>query len=56
MVSTCIHDTQIPTRTNEYNSGELILDPDKNPYVFPALIVSNTFATIAYDAHVITKI
>ena len=41
---------------NEYISGKLILDPHKNKYVFPALHVSNNFATMEYDAHIKTKI
>ena len=38
----------------EHNSGKLILDPHKN--FFPALNVSNIFGTIAYDAHINSKI
>ena len=41
---------------NEYNSGKIILDNSSNKFIFPALNVSNTFATIDYDAHINTKI
>ena len=41
---------------NEYFSGKLILNPQNNEYVFPALNVSNNFATIDYNAHYDTKI
>ena len=40
---------------NEYISGKLILDPQQNQSVFPALNISNNFATIDYDAHINTK-
>ena len=40
---------------NEYISGKLVLDPHKNQYVFPALSVSNNFATIDCP-HTYTKI
>ena len=40
---------------NEYITGKIVLDsPTK--HVFPALNVSNNFANIDYDAHIITKI
>ena len=41
---------------DEYISGEIVLDTSKNKFIFPALNVSNTFATIDYDAHINTKI
>ena len=40
---------------DEYISGEII-DNSNNKFVFPALNVSNNFATIDYDAHISTKI
>ena len=41
---------------NEYISGKLVLDPHKKQNVFPALNLSNNFATIDFDAHINTKI
>ena len=41
--------------TNEYPSGKLVLDPHQKQYVFPALNVSNKFATIDYDDQINTK-
>ena len=41
---------------NENISGKLVLDNSNNKFVFPALNVSNNFATIEYDAHITTKI
>ena len=41
---------------NEYISGKLELDNSNHKFVFPALNVSNNFATIDYDAHINTKI
>ena len=41
---------------NEYISGKIILYPHNKKNVFPALNVSNNFATIDYDAHINTKI
>ena len=41
---------------NEYNSGKLNLDPHKHKYVFPALNISNDFATIDFDGHINTKL
>ena len=41
---------------NEYISGKIVLDSTTKHYVFPALNVSNNFATIDYDAHFNTKI
>ena len=41
---------------DEYISGKLVLDTSNNKFVFPALNVSNNFATIDYDAHINTKI
>ena len=40
---------------NEYISGKIVLDNSNNKFVFPALNVSNNFATIDYDAHINTK-
>ena len=40
----------------EYISGKIELNNSNNKYVFPALNVSNNFATIDYDAHMNTKI
>ena len=40
----------------EYISGKKELDNSNNKFVFPALNVSNNFATIDYDAHINTKI
>ena len=40
---------------NEYLSGKIVLDSSNIKYIFPALNVSNNFATIDYDAHVDTK-
>ena len=41
---------------NDYISGKIILNNSNNKYIFPALNVSNNFATIDYDAHINTKI
>ena len=41
---------------DEYISGKIVLDTSNNKFVFPALNVSNNFATIDYDAHNNTKI
>ena len=41
---------------NEFISGKIILNNSNNKYIFPALNVSNNFATIDYDAHINTKI
>ena len=41
---------------NGYTSGKIVLDNSNNKFIFPALIVSNNFATIDYDAHINTKI
>ena len=41
---------------DEYISGKIVLDNSNNNLVFPAIIVSNNFATIDYDAHINTKI
>ena len=40
----------------EYISGKIVLDSTTKHYVFPALNVSNNFATIDYDANNNTKI
>ena len=37
-------------------SGKIQLDTSNQKYIFPALNVSNNFATLEYDAHIITKI
>ena len=42
--------------TNEYISGQIVLDPDTKTYVFPILSVLNNFARYDYDAHINTKI
>ena len=36
--------------------GKIVLDNSNNTFVFPALNVSNSFATFDYDAHINTKI
>ena len=41
---------------NEYISGIIVLNNSNNKYIFPALNVSNNFATIDYDAHINTNI
>ena len=41
---------------DEFISGKLVLDTSNNKFVFPALNVSNNFATIDFDAHINTKI
>ena len=41
---------------NDYISGKIVLNNSNNKYIFPALNVSNNFATIDYDAHINTKI
>ena len=41
---------------DEYVSGKIVLDTSNNKFIFPALNVSNNFATIDYDAHINTKI
>ena len=41
---------------DEYISGKIVLDTSNNKFIFPALNVSNIFATIDYDAHKNTKI
>ena len=41
---------------NEYLSGKITLNSSNNNNIFPALNVSNTFATIYFDAHINTKI
>ena len=41
---------------NKCISGKIVLKNFNNKYVFPALIVSNYFATIDYDALINTKI
>ena len=41
---------------DEYISCKIVLDTSNNNFVFPALNVSNNFATIDYDAHINTKV
>ena len=41
---------------NENISGKIVLGNSNTKFIFPALNVSKNFATIDYDAHVITKI
>ena len=41
---------------NEFIFGKIALDSSKNKFIFPALNVSNNFATIDYDANINTKI
>ena len=41
---------------NEDIFGKIVLDPTAKHDVFPALNVSNNFATINYDAHTSTKL
>ena len=41
---------------DEYNSGKIVLDTSNNKFIFPALNVSNNFATIDYDADINTII
>ena len=37
-------------------SGKIQFDTSNQKYIFPALSVSNNFATVDYDAHINTKI
>ena len=37
-------------------SGRIQFDTSNQKYIFPALSVSNNFATLDYDAHINTKI
>ena len=41
---------------NEYLSGKIVLNTSNNKNIFPALNISNNFATIDYDAHINTKV
>ena len=41
---------------NECISGKIVFENSNNKFIFPALNVSNIFATIDYDAHTDTKI
>ena len=41
---------------DEYISGKIVLESSNNKFVYPALNVSNNFATIDYDALINTKI
>ena len=41
---------------DEYISGKIVLDNSNNKFVFPALNVSNNFATIDFVANTNTKI
>ena len=40
---------------DKYISGKLVLDTSNTKFIFPALNVSNNFATIDYDAHINTE-
>ena len=40
---------------NEYISGKIVINNSINNFMFPAVNVSNNFATIDYEAHIITK-
>ena len=42
--------------TDQNISGKKQFDNSNQKYIFPALKISNNFATIDYDAHVNTKI
>ena len=39
----------------EYISGKIVLDNSNKNFIFPALNISNNFATIDYDAYINTK-
>ena len=41
---------------NEYISGRILMDPNNNEFILPALTVSNNFATKDYGAHSNTKL
>ena len=41
---------------NEYISGKIVLNHSNNKFIFPAIKVSNHFATKDYDAQINTKI
>ena len=41
---------------NEYTSGKIVLDNSNIKFMFPALNLSNSFATIDYDAHKIQQL
>ena len=41
---------------DEYISGKIVLETSNNKFVFPALNISNNFATIDYDVRINTKI
>ena len=51
-----MHTGQPQSIINEYISGKIVLVNCNNKFIFPALNVSNNFATIDYDAHMKTKI
>ena len=51
-----LHNIQIFLLHTLMVSGKKVLDKSNNNFVFPALNVSNNFATIDYDAHINTKI
>ena len=40
---------------NKYFSDKIVLDNSNNKFIFPTLNVSNSFATIDYNAHTNTK-
>ena len=50
-----MHTGQRIPQTNEYISGKVVLDNSNNEFIFPAINVSNNFATIDYNAHLNTK-
>ena len=41
---------------DQKTSGEIQFDTSNQKYIFPALTVSNSYATLDYDAHINTKI
>ena len=57
MVSTCIQDNRILNLSStNISQVKNVLDDSNNQFKYPALNVSNNFATIDYDAHINTKI
>ena len=41
---------------NQRINGQIHIDASNQKYIFPALNISNNFATLDYDAHINTKI
>ena len=41
---------------DNYISGKIVLDTSSNKFIFPALNVSNNFATIDYNEYINTKL